>query len=54
LLSKQTATESIAEQYDVEDVPAELSRIKGETADADAREVAKAVALKPVPDNVGD
>jgi hypothetical protein len=54
LLSKETATTSLADQYDVEDVPAELARIKTESAEADAAEVAKATAIKPVPDNTGD
>jgi hypothetical protein len=54
LLSKETATASIAEQYDVEDVPAELARIKTESAEADAAEIAKATAIKPIPDNTGN
>lgn len=54
LLSRETATTSLADQYDVEDVPAELVRIKTESAEADAAEVAKATAIKPVPDNTGD
>lgn len=54
LLSNETATGSIAEQYDVEDLPAELARIAKEAADADAAEIAKATAIKPAPDNVGN
>jgi hypothetical protein len=54
LLSKETATTSLAEQYDVEDVPAELARIKAESAEADAAEIAKATAIKPIPDNTGN
>jgi hypothetical protein len=54
LLSKETATGSLAAQYDVEDVPAELARISNESAAADAAEIAKATAIKPVPDNTGD
>jgi hypothetical protein len=53
ILSKETATDSIAEEYDIEDVPAELTRISGEKEAADAAEVAKATAIKPVPDNEG-
>lgn len=54
LLSKETATGSIAEQYDIEDVPAELGRIKIEQQAAQDAQVALAVATKPVPDNTGD
>jgi hypothetical protein len=54
MLSKETATASLIEQYDVEDLPGELARIAKESAEADAAEVAKAKQLKPAPDNTGD
>jgi hypothetical protein len=54
MLSKETATASLIEQYDVEDLPEELARIAKESAEADAAEVAKAKQLKPAPDNTGD
>jgi hypothetical protein len=54
LLSKETATGSLIEQYDVEDLPEEIKRIKAESEAADAAEIAKATAIKPVPDNTGD
>jgi hypothetical protein len=54
LLSRETATSSIAGQYDIEDTKAELARIAKESADADAAEIAKATAIKPVVDNTGN
>jgi hypothetical protein len=54
MLSKETATASLIEQYDVEDLTGELARIAKESAEADAAEVAKAKQLKPAPDNTGD
>jgi len=54
ILSKETATESIADQYDIEDVPAELAKIAIEQKAAADAAVALAVATKPVPDSTGD
>jgi len=54
LMSKETATKSIADQYDIEDVPAELTRIKNEQQAAADAALALAVATKPVPDSTGD
>lgn len=55
LLSKETATRSIAAQFDIEpdQVDDELARIKADEDAAQAAQVALAVA-KPVPDNTGD
>jgi hypothetical protein len=55
LVSKETATRSIAPQFDIEteQVGKELARIKKDAAEAQAAQVALAAA-KPVPDNSGD
>jgi hypothetical protein len=55
LVSKETATRSIASQFDIEteQVGEELARIKKDADEAQAAQVALAAA-KPVPDNSGD
>lgn len=55
ILSKLTATESIADQYDIEDIDAEIAQIQAEAQAAADAAVALSVATNPpVPDNSGD
>ena len=49
ILSQETATKAISGEYDIEDVEAERTLVKGEQADAQAAQMAlKAAAPKPV------
>lgn len=54
ILSKATATESIADEYDIEDTAAETKKIEAEAKAAQDAQITLAKATKPVPDNTGD
>ncbi|WP_175994543.1 phage portal protein [Burkholderia vietnamiensis] len=54
ILSKETATESIADEYDIEDTKAESGKIQAEAKAAQDAQISLAKATKPVPDNTGD